>query len=105
MSSVLVPTSLLLQRIDLRPLEGEGADGPVMGDWVTGVRARVVGRRRVVRSGGGNDRTSTQTAIVRPKNVVAPESQARFDGDTYEVAEVIPMEGLRGPAGYELVLV
>lgn len=107
-TSVLVPTSLLTDRIDTRPLATEGSEGPVMGDWRTGVRARVEGRRRVVRSGGGADRTSTQTVTVRPGDEVPAESQVRWpagSGDLYEVAEVIPMTGLRGPAGFQLVLV
>jgi len=103
--SVTLPSSVLRQRITGRPYLGStGTKGAAYGEPRT-VRARVVGRRRVVRSSTGTQRTSTQTAEVRPGDEFPTQSQVVFEGETYEVAEVVPMQGLSRPAGYQLVLI
>jgi hypothetical protein len=98
-----IPCYLLGQDITIEPYMGEGAYGPTFGAPVT-IRARVEGRRRVVRRADGETVTSTATAIVGPDDTVAVESRATYSGQTYEVAEVVDQLAQRRVHHRELVL-
>lgn len=106
-----VPTVLLRRTVTITPRLGSNAYGPEFGTPVAGVRARVEGRRRVVRGPDGQDRTSTATATIRPDVTVAtparppaPEDRVTVDGVDFEVLEVVALEGLARTAGYDLIL-
>lgn len=98
-----LPSSLLRESITIRDYLGDGADGSVFGPPRT-ARARFEGRRRAVRTAGGTDVISSGSVAVRPGQEAPVESRVECRGRTYEVAEVITLEGLTRPAGYELVL-
>jgi hypothetical protein len=111
-----LPSTLLPDRITVEPYLGNGATGPQYGPPV-GVRARIEGKRRVVRrvnAGAdiGSDVVSTTSTIIRPSIQVRPESRVTIPlaysatgrDESYEVLQVIVGKGLRRPAYLELVL-
>jgi hypothetical protein len=101
---VKIPASLLPHRITVAPYLGSSAYGPKHGDAVT-IRARIDGRRRVVKTPDGADLMSSATATIRPPGFeIAPESKATWEGREYEVLDVLPLTHLRAVAGYELLL-
>jgi hypothetical protein len=106
---VTIPSSLLRETITLEPFEGSGAYGPIYGAQQT-LRARVEGKRRVVRKEDGTDLISSATAFVRPGVDIATESRVTHlrhgasEPTVYEVVDVLPGEGLSRPAYLELLL-
>lgn len=104
-----VPTSLLRQTITVEPYLGDSAYGPVYGPATT-ARGRVEGKRRAVRKRDGTDVISTASITVRPdvnipteSRVVAPHPVTGLD-ETFEALEVITMQGLNRPAGFEVLV-
>ena len=98
-----VPTSLLRETITVEAFLGTGAYGPSYGA-AQSLRARVEGKRRVVRKADGTDLISSATATIRPDVTVATESRVTHGANVYEVVDVIVGEGLTRPAYLELVL-
>jgi hypothetical protein len=98
-----IPCYLLGQEVTVEPYMGEGAYGPTFGAPLA-VRARVEGRRRVVRRADGETVTSTATVIVGPDVDVTPEARVTHAGQTFEVAEVVDQLAQRRVHHRELVL-
>jgi hypothetical protein len=100
---VKLPTSLLRQTITVEPYLGSSATGPRFGAPVA-IRARVEGRRQVVKSADGHDIVSSAAAIIRPEHAIAAQSRVTYDGRKYDVVDVRPGQGLTRPTHFELVL-
>jgi hypothetical protein len=105
---MLLPLSLLPDTITIEAYTGSGPYGPIYGAGQQ-VRARVEGRRKMVRRGGGGERSDgvevigSATATIRPADVTV-ESRVTHGDRTYEVLDVVIGEGLRRPAYLELIL-
>lgn len=98
-----IPTAVLRETLSVEAFEGSSAYGPVYSDPET-VKARVEGKRRLVRSTSGTDLISSATAYVRPE-VDKPIGSRVTHGDrVYELVDVLPGEGLTGPALFEWLL-
>lgn len=95
--------SLLRNRCTIRSKTDDGAMGPV---WTTtrNVPCRFEGKRRQVRRPDGTDVISSASITVGPRVTVAPEDEIIVDGRTYEVQDVLVMEGLSRPAGFEVLV-
>lgn len=105
-----VPSSLLPDRITVRPAIGSGAYGPSYGPEVV-CRARLERRRRVIRRPGGVEVVSEATATIRPDVLVGEPARAPAVEDlvavgpiTYDVMDVRDGQGLRRPSHLELLL-
>ena len=101
-----IPSAVLRQRANVEPHLGNTAVGPAYGAPIS-VRARVVGKRRTVRTRYGVDVVSSATAEVRPDAPLPAElSQARFtcDGRTYTVLDVADSRDLTHLHHRELIL-
>jgi hypothetical protein len=105
-----IPTSLLRQRITVEPYQGtDGVGRSVYGPAVT-APARVEGKRRSIRKANGTEVISTASITVRP-DVYAPE-ESRItaphpitgDVETFEVLQVLTMQGLSRPVGFEVLV-
>lgn len=98
-----VLASLLRSRVTIRRKTGQGPLGPVW-DAQEGVRARVEGKRRHVRRPDGTEVICSATVTVRPEVRVEVGDELVHSGRTYEVQDVIVLEGLSRPAGYEVLV-
>jgi hypothetical protein len=100
---VKIPTALLRDVMSVEPYEGESAYGPVFGAAVD-VRARVEGKRRLVRRPGGDDLIASATAFIRPESSVPEQSRVTFDARTYVVVDVLDAKDLTGICHREVLL-
>lgn len=100
-----VPSSLLRQHITISPYLGDSSYGPRWGTPVT-VRARVQGKRQVIRRPDGTEVTVTASATIRPGVPVdlPARSKVTWEGRTYEVVGDVIGHGLSDPAYVELML-
>lgn len=106
----MIPTAALRQRVTLRRYLGEGGTGgPVFADPLADVPARLVGKRRAVRTREGTDVIADATCDLRPVHKgqtldVLAESEV-VDGDrTYTVLGVADLMDLTRPHGIQLLL-
>lgn len=99
-----IPTAALRHRITVEPYEGTtGTGGPVYGEPVA-LRARLVGKRRAVRTRDGVDVIADATADIRPGATIPAESRVIRDGRVYEVLAVVDVEDLGRPWARQLIL-
>jgi hypothetical protein len=97
-----IPTSTLPHIITIEPYEGDTAEGPSYGTATT-VRARVVAKRRMVRTGNGADVTASATITVRPGVTVPAESKVTHGDRTYTVLDAANGHELRGTHSWQLL--
>jgi hypothetical protein len=101
---VPIPTAALPQRITIEAYQGTSGTGqPVYGPART-VRARVVGKRRAVRTREGVDVIADAMADVRPGATVPAESKVTVDSRVYEVLGIAESVELRRPHHAALIL-
>jgi hypothetical protein len=100
----VIPTAALRHRITIEPYEGSGALGPIYGDPITDVPARVVGKRRAVRTASGTDVIASAVCVIRPALDVRAESRVIHNGRRYVVLDVADSEDLTRPHHRELIL-
>jgi len=94
---------MLPDLITVEPYLGPGAYGPAYGTGVQ-LRARLEGRRRMVRTATGVDVIGSAVATVRPEATVPVESRVTYGANTFEVLDVVIGKGLRRPSHLELIL-
>jgi hypothetical protein len=101
---------VLLQRVSLRRFLGDSAYGPVWAYPVDGIPARIVGKRRAVRTREGTDVISDATCDLRPVHKgqpigEIPAESGIIDGTrTYRVLGVADIEDLTRRHGVQLLL-
>lgn len=100
----MIPTAVLRHRVTIQAYVGDSAYGPTWDIPMDRVPARVVGRRRAVRTSTGVDVIADATATIRPGRDIPAESLLTHRGRTYTVVGVADAEDLTGPAGVELIL-
>ena len=91
----MIPTALLPHRVTIEAYQGNSANGPVFADPVT-IRARVVGKRRAVRTREGVDVITSAVAVVRPTIEVPAESKLTHGARTFIVLDVADGEDFNG---------
>lgn len=84
----MIPTATLRNRITIEPYTGSGAYGPVYGTAVENVPARVLRKRKTIRTATGVDVTATAQCVLRPDVTVIPESKITWGGQEYLVLDV-----------------
>lgn len=95
---------MLPHMITVQPYAGDSAFGPVKDD-PTPIRARVDGRRRMVRTSTGETVIGSAVATIRPQATEIPTRSKVVHGSrTFEVLEVVTIEELRRPFAVELIL-
>lgn len=102
---VRIPNTLLRDQLVAEPFLGIGGTGQPVYDVPVTLRARVEGRRRLVRTPDGTDVTSTATAFIRPEAPEIPaNSKITHDGREYGVLDVVHGEGWSRESHRELLL-
>lgn len=99
---------LLYQKeITVRPRTGEGAFGPTFGAEKT-VKARVVFRRRLIKSAQGDDLMAEATVLTDPRAAddIPLQAEVVIDGQTFTAQQSFKPENLNGaPLHQEVLLV
>jgi hypothetical protein len=101
-----IPGALLRHTAEVTPYLGEGAYGPIYGEART-VPCFVDDRRRLVRSGSGDEAVSETTVYCRLDEDIPAESRVTVNGRDTTVISVSRMDGggLPTPDHLELALV
>lgn len=100
-----VPASLLNSGpVTVERYLGSSGRGPVYGPSETIRRCRFEGRRKAIRNQQGVDIIGSAVVTVQPADLVPVESKVTRCGRTYEVLEVVVLEGPYGTSGYDLIL-
>lgn len=100
----MIPTAALPHEVTIEAAAGTtGGGAPAYGEPVT-VRARVVGKRRQVRTSTGVDIIASATATIRPGPTVPAGSLLTHGADLYEVVDTATAVELRRPHSVELIL-
>lgn len=106
----MIPTAVLPHRVTLRAYQGEGGTGgPVFGPDLTDVPARIVGKRRAVRTRDGADVIADATCDLRPRHRgqtldVLAQSEVTHGDRTYTVLGVAETVDLTRAHGVQLLL-
>lgn len=98
----MIPTAALPHKITIEAYEGDTAEGPSFGPGCT-VKARVVGKRRMVRTSDGRDVMAVATITIRPGIDVPAESRISHGDQTYTVLDAGESAELRGPHSWRLI--
>ncbi|MBE0430065.1 MAG: hypothetical protein IBX61_09390 [Thermoleophilia bacterium] len=90
----MIPLSDLPDTIAIEPYEGTSGHGqPVYGSPAS-VRARFIGKRRLVKKADGQEVISSGTVLIRPGMDVPIKSRLTRAGRPFEVVEVLPVAEL-----------
>lgn len=101
----MIPTAVLRERVTIEPYLGDGAYGPLFGAPLEAVPARIVGKRRAVRTSAGVDVIASATATIRPTLDVPAQSRiTRADDSTWVVLDVADAEELASRHHRDLIL-
>jgi hypothetical protein len=93
MGAYTIPDRFLVHTVEIAPLDGHNATGPVHGDYVTH-RAHVSQvRKRMGGAGDARERIATLAVHLRPGTVVVEGSLLRYRGRESRVATVQVRDG------------
>jgi hypothetical protein len=90
----VISSALLNEDLPLEPYEGESGHNTHIYGTPVSVRARFVGKRRLVRKSDGQEIISSGTVLLRPDIVCPLKSRITRAGRAYEVVEVLPISEL-----------
>lgn len=97
-----VPTAALPHTVTITPFLGNTAEGPSYGPATT-VRARVVGKRRMVRTSDGRDVIAAATVTIRPGVNVPVESRITHGDRSYTVIDAAQGHELNSAHSWQLI--
>lgn len=101
----MIPHAALPHRVTLRRYKGSTAYGPTWGHPERRIRARITGRRRMVKTSTGVDVIADATCVLRPCGEIPVESTITdLHGRTYTVLGVADNPGLTRQHNTELIL-
>lgn len=101
----MIPTAALPHRVTLRRYLGPSAYGPRYGPPERRIRARLTGKRRMVRTSTGVDVIADATCLLRPCGPIPVESTITdLHGRSYTVLGVADNPGLVRDHNVELIL-
>lgn len=99
-----IPTAALPHRIAVEPYLGQTGTGALAYGAPQSRRARVIGKRRAVRTSEGVDVIADATATIRPTTHWPKRSRVTWQGRTYDLLGVSEQMELRRPLLHELIL-
>ena len=99
----MIPSALTREDISIEPYQGNTAYDESYGSPVN-EKARVEGRRRRVKRADGVEIVSSATAYVRSDTSATMQARITWQTRQYEVVDMLPITGLHGIEGYELLL-